>query len=760
MHRIHSLCYTKTGTGNNCQFDQEYKVHGTGCNNYVLIIQDKEAYPDDPDVQLGGDAEYYLNQIEGGYFTSENKSGWKYIPDVFLSGSVHGNERVGPTSLIEMAELLVESAYCESLPRMKYRPSSSNEDEEVANKWKQELMSAKTCRDHLEHIVGVPSPYRQWLARLVSTRRTVIIPTANALGYSQDERTENGIDPNRDFPFDIKKGDEADCMQTTAGRSINELFRSHLFPIGLTFHGGMEVIGYEWGAPTYLHKDAPDAIAQNAIASAYSRYANGFPGHVPYDFGTMNDKVYYVRGGMEDWAFAGSWDPDRVVQCQPKTFGGYAPEKTTYNNSTLRAFNMLIETSDNKTPSRDALGDRTQPLVSTDGKDNGHIARNIRLALLAMDVVDPYVSIRGVGGMELEDDVVPGVNIRQYNGKSHFDNTAIFWVPGRGGGEGDDGSNRRKMKDQGGTKISWTIGGAMSIDYTELVVGPWDALPLDLADVNDGGTYPSAEMIASINSNQFVAVTPSNVDSNGGRSRWHAKGPHPLSSDGSNVIDPTFEAVIGISDYRPGTILAVIAKTQVDKDWLDPASDHVGPSDLGPISHIVNARHNPSYFATNAGKIIRGHADSWFYSVPITLIVGNAEEEVLVEQGVKLYGVPATLSDEDGGVMAAHINARQGYLSAMMDNISRPPPKHYVGGSGSRAIAPTVLSMPWLLGAALCVAAVVVLVLIVRRRRRKKYSQRKQLERMAEDEEDSFSVGSYRDDNGGDEDEDPKAVML
>ena len=196
-----------------------------------------------------------------------------------------------------MAELLASSAYCESLPRIRYHPDSPSEDEKNHDEilWKQEVMSSNMCRQSLEE-KGVPSPYRQWLARLASTRRIVIIPTANALGYSQNVRVENGIDPNRDFPFDIEKGNEGSCMQTIAGRSINELFRSHLFPIGLTFHGGMEVIGYEWGAPTYLNKDAPDAIAQDTIAEGYSRYANGFPSHRAYDYGTMYDKVYYVRG--------------------------------------------------------------------------------------------------------------------------------------------------------------------------------------------------------------------------------------------------------------------------------------------------------------------------------------------------------------------------------------------------------------------------------------------------------------------------------
>jgi len=738
----------RAGSSNDCPFDENYRVNGDGCNNYVLIIQDKEAYPEDPDVRLDDNSDYYIN-LEDGWFKKDNKggrSGWKYVPDVFLSGSVHGNERVGPTSLLEMSELLVEAAYCESLPRMRYKPqeallenggstnnanattsnTNGNAEEEV-RKWNQELAAAQTCRQSLATQHGIPSPYRQWLARLVSTRRIVIIPTANALGYFRDNRAEGNIDPNRDFPFDVE--DPADCMQTIAGRSINELFRSHLFPIGLTFHGGMEVIGYEWGAPTYLHKDAPDAIAQNDIASAYSRYANGFHGHVPYDYGTMNDKVYYVRGGMEDWAFAGSWDPERVIPCEPKTFGGYPAAKTKYNNSTLRAFNMLVETSDPKTPPRDALGKRNQPLVSSNGEDNGHIARNIRLALLAIDVVEPYVSIRGVSDLTLEDDVVPGVNARRYKGMSYFENSMVVWVP------------LGSPESSAPTKVSWTVGGAFNIDTTELVLGPWDTLPTNLADANDG-TYPSMETMATINSSdEFVTLNPTNIDSKAqiaGRSRWHADGPHPLASN-NGFVDLTFEAEIDTSAYSPGTKLAIFARAKVDENWLAPANN-VGPQGLGPASHIVNARRNPSYFATNAGKVIRGKADDWWYSVPITLVVGAAggpDEEAQVLDEAEINNTPRSVDESSQIVRAVHLNARIGFLPHAMESVSR--------GSGSME-----QSLPWLLGPlSVLVFALLGIVVLVRWRRRRLYAQR-ELERISE-EEDSFSVGSYRDDPAEDE---------
>ena len=89
-------------------------------------------------------------------------------------------------------------------------------------------------------------------------------------------------------------------MQTIAGRTANEIYREHMFQLALTFHAGMEVVAYEWGAPSWLDHLSPDDEAQAAIGGAYSRYGAGWSNSKPYEYGTMNDEVYFVRGGMED----------------------------------------------------------------------------------------------------------------------------------------------------------------------------------------------------------------------------------------------------------------------------------------------------------------------------------------------------------------------------------------------------------------------------------------------------------------------------
>ena len=78
-------------------------------------------------------------------------------PQIFISGTLHGNEWVGPTATVAAAEWMLKEA---------------------------------TERDG-------------WIRHLLNTRITVIIPIANADGFAHNRREEVGIDPNRDFAFDV-----------------------------------------------------------------------------------------------------------------------------------------------------------------------------------------------------------------------------------------------------------------------------------------------------------------------------------------------------------------------------------------------------------------------------------------------------------------------------------------------------------------------------------------------------------------------------
>lgn len=213
------------------------------------------------------------------------------------------------------------------------------------------------------------------------------------------------MDPNRDFPY---LQNPSNCMKTTAARAVNEAWRSHLFQAAVTFHGGMQAVGYEWGSPNHFgaggDSESPDDLGQRAIGMVMREAAGAFrgrdvqgDGYYPVD--RINRLVYPVNGGMEDWAYAGSWDKAAVPVCKPPTFGGYPAEKTQYNDAMLRAFNILVETSDMKRPTEDTLGKMSlqgtgnegDSMLVVEGEGDGHVPRNLRLSYAVLDLLEPYV---------------------------------------------------------------------------------------------------------------------------------------------------------------------------------------------------------------------------------------------------------------------------------------------------------------------------------------------------------------------------------
>ena len=88
---------------------------------------------------------------------------------------------------------------------------------------------------------------------------------------------------------------------------------------------------------------SPDDEAQRDLCQALARTGGSFEANKQYPANRMNELVYPVHGGMEDWAYAGSWDLKLATSCRPAN--GYPPERTRYANATLRAFNVLVEAS-------------------------------------------------------------------------------------------------------------------------------------------------------------------------------------------------------------------------------------------------------------------------------------------------------------------------------------------------------------------------------------------------------------------------------
>ncbi|RYG55079.1 hypothetical protein EON66_06150, partial [archaeon] len=121
------------------------------------------------------------------------------------------------------------------------------------------------------------------------------------------------MDPNRDFPF---ASNANACFRTITARAINEVFRRYLIVSGITFHGGMQAIAYEWGSPNHQSHGSrsPDDSSQMDMSFVMRDFAGAYPQY-PYPVDKMNPLVYPVSGGMEDWAYAGSWDTASSHTC-------------------------------------------------------------------------------------------------------------------------------------------------------------------------------------------------------------------------------------------------------------------------------------------------------------------------------------------------------------------------------------------------------------------------------------------------------------
>jgi len=544
------------GKESDCPYDpRRMRPNTRGCKNWILTIEDKIVHP-------------------------KGSESYERLPEVFLSGAINGDERVGPTVIVELASLLLEAASCESLPQGD-RPSLKR------SIWEDKLTEARYCREQLSSR-GINDSDRKWLARLVTTRRIVMIPTANALGYFRNEHTENGIDPEYDFPFDIE--DSTKCMQTIAGRVINEVFRDHVFQLAISFHSGHNAIAYEWGGPSFLKKLSPDNKVQQQIASGYSAFGGIDSSSNYYQTGTINDIIEPKRGNMVDWAYAGSWFIDNYDSsyepCVPETYGGYSDLQTFYEPSQLRVLNMRIDVGESSNPPKSYLGSNNDVLNQN---NKGLIPRNLRISLMMLDIVEPYLTITAVNGVLIQDDVVP---LTPRLSRSCI-KTKIVSVP----------------LDSEFVSIDWEAGGGFNVDSTTLLYAKWDDLPLEF----DGFMQPPPYTVEVLNADSVFRTTTSME----GHTRWYT------SDSNSANVGPNFAASIDVDDFEEGDIIAVFATSQFDSSWTD--------NDQTPQSHLVNTRTTEDWYHVNAGKVIQGNK-LWF-SVPLTLIMGPPQSSTFEVSG-------------------------------------------------------------------------------------------------------------------------------
>lgn len=491
-------------------------------------------------------------------------------PQLLLSGEIHGDERVGPSSTIHAAQLLVHAANCEI---------SKKQD---------------SC-DYLEKEMGIAkgSDQRLWLAFLATRRDTMVIPTANCLGYMQNRREDAGVDPNRDFGY--SRSDD-NCLRSTTARIMNAVMSRSLMQIVITFHGGMVAIGYEWGSPNHpAPKDnSPDDNANAALASSMKIIGGTVPNEAAYPIGRINSLVYPVEGGMEDWMYAAGWDRDPVLLKNCTQFSNTASPPSN------RALVFLVETSDKKRPSNSELG-ASENVLDASSKGNGHVPRNIRLAIMTVDIVQPYVCILSASTSSISSSgSKPSLAVKWHVGGSvTVDATWLAWhpatrsetqltdhagdhsylldalqVPKPGGKLERRRYLRRQLLFQRGNGDNREIGSATSRALlsipTNVTGSPLLSLPLK-ASVSqksagfwaDSGTFKKASSAAL-----------------------------------NNPFSVTFSATTSVAP-GPG-LYWVVAWATVDSSW---GISKQGNSALPPQSLLVNARSNPAWRSEAGGDL-------------------------------------------------------------------------------------------------------------------------------------------------------------
>jgi hypothetical protein len=526
------------GTDKDCPFD----ATTAGCQTWILSIQVPP-----PSRRRSSD-------------TPLRRKGSK--PQVFLSGALHGDERVGPTVVMETVSLLLQVAkVADACPaggpkNTLLLPVLSSPCRSLARK--------------LEQHWGISTEERKWLLRLVQTRHILMIPTANALGYFRNEREEGNIDPNRDFPYDI--GENEGCLESVAARSIVSLLQGELVQLGITFHAGTESITYEWGAYSHSVDEqgaAPDVVSQHQMAQAYQQFSATHSHDktlqkLLYPIGTMNELVYPVHGGMEDWGYAASWDIAAVAHdCSGAPLHSF--NSTTVipknNDGSFRIFTALVETSQDKQPGVDTLGRSDQVLMP---RSSGYINRNVRLSLAMLDLVEPYVAIETADDVILQDidDFI-----------SCPTNTISVSL------------------DRESLDITWRVGGAVTVQETQLIYGTESQLGDELwSYCHSDATQPHPSFVSQPRDSILTTTYQS------GTTQWH-----------THTGETIFRATLQLSKLTEP--IRVFAVARVDADWS------------GGQTHVARVRTDPDWFyQSSSGGTVQGRL-KWF-SAPLTIEVG------------------------------------------------------------------------------------------------------------------------------------------
>ncbi|KAL4531307.1 hypothetical protein Ndes2437A_g08645 [Nannochloris sp. 'desiccata'] len=198
-------------------------------------------------------------------------------PNIKLVGNIHGDETLGRTLTVGLAEWLCANYETDSTAK-----------------------------------------------KIVRGSHLYLMPSLNPDGYAADSRfNANGVDLNRDFPDHFSDPTCAptgkEQPETTAMMNWTQKVQ---FVSSLAFHGGIYVINYPWDGTENGRSEynaCPDDKTFIDLSRTYARYqpmilTGGFPGGI-----TNGAEWYVIYGSMQDWNYVRTGTMELTAEVGPKT---------------------------------------------------------------------------------------------------------------------------------------------------------------------------------------------------------------------------------------------------------------------------------------------------------------------------------------------------------------------------------------------------------------------------------------------------------
>lgn len=237
--------------------------------------------------------------------------------------------------------------------------------------------------------------------RILNQLRVIFLPLLNPTGFFNKRREESQmidgkqvlLDPNRDFNWDNNVG----CFKTLTSQMVNHVYKDNLIVGTLTFHGGDNSLTYPWGTFVHLKKsESNDQSAFEKVVNMLKLSAGENPklNVLEYNTGTMENVVYDVHGGYEDWAYGASFEIQNLSKTCLKADSQFSMEFLEADDNSNRAFVFLVEAGKDKTPKNDTLGNELSVVDKSDpDAEVGNISRNMTLIKQFFEIMRPFVKL-------------------------------------------------------------------------------------------------------------------------------------------------------------------------------------------------------------------------------------------------------------------------------------------------------------------------------------------------------------------------------